>query len=572
VSVRSRTENFDAISLSDSLEGIRNAKKIITTAMNRGNWVLLHYARPTEAAADMLVDVFTLMGQASVNTNFRLIVLCSSVQYLSPSMIAKSKRICIDNLPSVRYSMLHIFHHHSQAIRSATNPRAMKKLAYTGALLLSLFDWRGFIQPIGLNAPFQPSDCIFRDFLETLRAIITVYPTDIPLRNLRRYLEEVTFSFVSDRSDRRVLKSYIQALFIPETTDDGFTALKKSPDSDLWMIPGDVPLSNYIQIVQQLPIFAKTDILGMHTTMTAPIRNWNLSRWALRPFLDYAGTKIPIDKDSCVVRIDNIVMLLPERVGTGDSSHFETVCSKVLISEIDKLNAVLHFVAQRLADATTEVKNGIILADTEQFVNGEVPDEWKRRAEFYCTKQITKFTSHLIQRHAFLMSWLREGRPRVVDARTIDDLKGFMLAFLSEAALEKEVALEELTYDFQLVSGTVSESDCGFLLTNLYLYGGAIEEDKLTVKEDDQAVAFEQVAGIFCKVVRKVTKTVRFFHCPLYRTAFIDGLNRVQDDTDCGEGESKNFVWECPLITDKSDKRFVDFGTALFCRVPDQFA
>jgi hypothetical protein len=37
--------------------------------------------------------------------------------------------------------------------------------------------------------------------------------------------------------------------------------------------PGDVPMSNFLQTVQQLPLFASTDILAVHPAMGAPIRN-----------------------------------------------------------------------------------------------------------------------------------------------------------------------------------------------------------------------------------------------------------------------------------------------------------
>jgi hypothetical protein len=57
-------------------------------------------------------------------------------------MIARSKRIHVESFPSIRFAML-------QMIRTATNPRAMKKLAYIVALLLAIVGYRGFLRPVG---------------------------------------------------------------------------------------------------------------------------------------------------------------------------------------------------------------------------------------------------------------------------------------------------------------------------------------------------------------------------------------------------------------------------------------
>lgn len=172
ITMRCRHENFDAISLSDDLEVIRNVRKMLITALNRGNWMLLHYSRPNKSAADMLVDVFTQMSTTSVNTNFRLIIMCSTTKYLSSSMISKSKRVCVDTFPSIRNTMLSAYHHHNSIIKSITNPKAMKKLSYACAILIASLNYRSFIQPFGFNYRVYTSDMFFREFVELTRLLL----------------------------------------------------------------------------------------------------------------------------------------------------------------------------------------------------------------------------------------------------------------------------------------------------------------------------------------------------------------------------------------------------------------
>lgn len=172
ITMRCRHENFDAISLSDDLEVIRNVRKMLVTALNRGNWVLIHYSKPNRSAADMLVDVFTQMTTTSVNTNFRLIILCSTIKYLSPLMISKSKRINVDTFPSIRNTMLSAYHHHNSCVKSTLNSKAMKKISYACAILIASLNYRSFVQPFGFNYKIYTQDMIFREFVENIRSIL----------------------------------------------------------------------------------------------------------------------------------------------------------------------------------------------------------------------------------------------------------------------------------------------------------------------------------------------------------------------------------------------------------------
>jgi hypothetical protein len=193
IGLRCKHENLDSISLCDDVDLVKSTHKVISTAMNRGNWVILHYARPSRYAASMLADVFTQMT-TSVNTNFRLIIIASSLECLPRSMLARSKRVNIETFPNVRNLMLELFHH-SVSIRSTTNSRAMKKLA---CACCSRSSASGALEPVGFSSDVRPSDLIFRDVIDQLQLIIDTNPNDIALGNLRLQLQRVVWSGVAD--------------------------------------------------------------------------------------------------------------------------------------------------------------------------------------------------------------------------------------------------------------------------------------------------------------------------------------------------------------------------------------
>ena len=570
VTLRCRTDNFDTVSLSTDLEVIRSTKKIIVTALNRGNWVLVHYAKPTHAAGDMLADVFSQMTSTSVNTNFRLIILCSSMKYLSPSMILKSKRINVEEFPSIRHTMAEMFNHFNSNIRSSTNPKAMKKLAYTSALMLSILNYRRTVEPSGLNCPIRPSDVTFRDLLECLRAMVDGSPGDVPFTNIIQYLHDVIFAYVPDVYDKRVVKSYLDTLMVPDALEDGFSAAKGSSEASKWAIPTDGPMSNYMQIVQQLPIFPSTDVLQMSPQMSDQIRNWNLSQWIVRPFLAYIPPREKVDDAAGgpLEKLDNMLMLLPEKITLSDEAKFETPIAKALLNEIDKLNTVLLLMRKTLTDASEEVKAKIITKETESLIKGIVPDDWKHAANYVCGNTISRFTSHLIQRHSLIMKWLQEGKPDVIDASLFDDLRSFMMAMLSEVALARKEPVDSLTYDFSITSQVVDVPEPGFLLTNVNVVGCELTNGGICLPDPTKPTKIMN-ATLICKITTKQERDGKFFTCPLYRTALVPNVNALKPTTQT-EGISDNLVWALELPTETSPQALTTHGASMYCRLPDQ--
>lgn len=573
VQLRCRHENFDAISLSDDIELIRNTRKILMTALNRGNWVLVHYSQPSKASADMLVDVFTQMTSTSVNTNFRLIVVCNSIKYLSPSMVSKSKRVNVEVFPSIRNSMLTLFHHHNASIRSATNPRSMKKLSYATALLISMAGYRGFLDPLGFNDYIRPGDMIFKDYLETLRTIIDSHPNDIPLRNARNHLDEIIFSQICDPYDKRKLRSLFQSMFVQEIFDDGFSIIKGSEEAEKLVIPPDAPISNYTQIIQQIPLFADVDILMMNHENAAPIRSWNLSRLVMRPFLKCISSSSRADSGSISMKIENMLMLLPEKIGTGDEEKYKGILEAILLNEVELLNKVISFIRYRLDVISEELKQNIITEEAIAIGKEDVPESWRGINHNSFTAKTGKLASHLIEKHTILMKWLQDGLPTIIDLRLIDNVKGLFEGIVNRYSLEHDGSCDSYALEFNFHDPAVPIPEGTILFTNLSLMCGGIHENMLSLTEQERLPTFQTVPGLLCKIGRKmVNRTGRFYQCPLYKCAIVETLNAKWADRDIYEGESTNYVCDIVLPTDTDTREWIGYGTCLFCRLPDQFS
>jgi hypothetical protein len=272
------------------------------------------------------------------------------------------------------------------------------------------------------------------------------------------------------------------------------------------------------------------------------------------------------------VKTDSIFMLLPDKIGNPHNQEYNTMCGQCLLTEIERLNAFLRFLASKLADAMQQAKDGTPDLDTQMFVKGQVPLSWKKVSGYYWTDAVPKITSHLIQRNTFLLAWMRE-RPQIIDARAIDDLRSFMFAFLSDTAVSKGAPENGVIYEFSIVEQSTEVPPDAFGLKGVYMVAGGIENGKLSLPPEEGATS-QKLPLLLCKVVEKAedVEEEQLFKCPLYRTAFVNELNMNEEDFELSEAEFDNFVWEVALATDEPEIDFILTGTALFCRVPDQIA
>ena len=138
----------------------------------------------------------------------------------------------------------------------------MQRLSYVAVLLVAIMRYRSFIQPHGMNQIIQPSDVTCRELVEDLRVAIEKCPENIPFTEVRKRIETVAFAHILERHDRRVVRTYIRYLFAPEAPEDGFYTVSGKADTEKWNIRPNLRIPNCPSIVQQLSIFACTDIFG----------------------------------------------------------------------------------------------------------------------------------------------------------------------------------------------------------------------------------------------------------------------------------------------------------------------
>ena len=499
INLRSRHESFDSVSLSDDLDVIRNSRKMLVTASNRGNWVLVHYSKPNKPAADMLTDVYHHITNNSVNTNFRLIIICSTIKYLSPTLLLNSKRVNADKFPSIRNSLLSYYHHHNAIIKSQNNPQIMRKLTYATGLLMASVNFRNFIHPIGYNFSIHENDILFKEFVDILHFALDSDLKEIPLRSIRSFIQYVLFPGVSDRYDQNVIRLQISKLFVPDILNDNFSPCKGTTEEEKWVFPsGELPLSNYPQIIQHLPYVTSTKILHMNFSVSMPLMYWNLSRSILKPFLKYnkiLNQPPPIEPKKVLARIENLIMIIPDKIPTIEHSKFNDFIGLILLEEIDHFNQNIQFLRDSLEDISNQLKEGLVTSDARLLAYGIVPKFWKTYSKYFSTNSASNFLNRFSDKHTFLTNWLNDEKlPQIIDVSLIDNIKSLLTYYLVSNATKMENSIDYLTIEFKVMTNyLLQENDAqdGFTLPHALNHESIKELEDLSKLQDDNIEPLE---------------------------------------------------------------------------------
>lgn len=540
IALRNKQESFMSLTLLDNQVDV--VRKLLLECMETGKYLLVHYVRPSLTCAQLLNEVVSLLETNSVHEGFGLMINCHTTEHLGRLLFEASRVIQIECFPSMRHSMLELYHYHAASLKTFDAKPNMKRLAYLTALIYSQLLYRNFLRPIGFNTFSGLSVWGFSDVLSYIRTLFE--ENQLCLKNLCEMLDLTVFGArVPEINDREKVRTMIGSMITPDCLEDHFVMIDPaSPEVDKWFIPRDTSLAIYQQRIQRLPVFATTDILLMSHDSSMTLRNWNLSRYFAKAFVKLHKADPPKLDGGPEAKLR---VQLPVKIDSCDEPDV-TPLVHFWNSEINIFNEFITSIQQDL--------NGRV----PELYRGEIPRKWQR---YHNTHALTDFVQHLKARRAFLVACSKEVEPRIIDSTMVYNPAGFMHAYLATQAFKKSGAVSLVTYEFEFVEEVTS----GFGISGLYMGNGDIV-DGLLVKSDKP---YNRLPILQCKVVMKEIRTVKLFMCPMYVTVFESDIvpeGRKAIDVN----ETENFVWEVPLQSEQMERMWILNGTCIYWQMPSQ--
>ncbi|OHT02076.1 Dynein heavy chain family protein [Tritrichomonas foetus] len=523
--MRNRNDSYVMFTLSEDLSNSNQISQMIS----HGFWVALIYNTPSIKIAGFISD---LVSHATSAT--KLILIAQSIEYIPDNLINRASLFYFNDFASIRLQMMQIFQHYQNSIRSSVDPTLMKKMVYIISLLYSLINFRDFISPIGFTEFNMIPEIYMKEIIDSLRSVIDSDHHELFSRNLRDYLFDTAFGGnCLDTFDRRKLRLHIYQVF--SKIDNVQFVDSTSNEEQVWAVPPDAPIGNYVHFFEKYPIVTTTDILLMDRKIASYFENWNLGRLFIKPFFSLAGIK---NNDTEIINV-----AVPSTIQIRIDSKMNTAEGLVVRNEINLFNQVI-----------VEMKN--------TKTTRKVPERWKELAGYSESGDMVEFVQFLQHKK----NQLEKMPCQEIDVRYFRDLKGLLLAHMHDYALKFNQTVDVIDYEFR--SGPPGLMS--LLLKNLVLVGAKYESGIISPTKE-RSVPFTTLPPLYANITAKTPRAQKTFMCPMFRNlpsaefALSSDLKRTDGDTD-------NFIWYMPTKTSANDKYLVANSVSIVCQVPNVFS
>jgi hypothetical protein len=429
---------------------------------------------------------------------------------------------------------------------------------YAISLTVSAITYRNFMEPTSFELEVRPSDFAFTDLLDIL-------PISVDhIQNIRNQMGELLLAPIPNKIDRDTVAAHFSTILADNVLSPGFSVAPKSKERDRWLI-----LSNANLKLAELPFFASTDVLQMNASV---LRNWNLAILMTRPFIIYENFHSQFEKEEVMQHIQQFEMVLPHRIGTGNSERFQDSIGRFLLSEIESFNEFLAFLKRELSRFRTEWAS----RDALTFAEGQIPRRWRRASGLWTTRNIEALESYLIARQSQVRKWLTQGKPTDCDMRLVDDPRFMLESFHVHCALHLG---EEVTYNFRIVEEHPEVQDNTLYLTGIRLVAGEVVSDPegslVMVNDPMNRSPVRTVMWLVCRIVTLKEAgdgSKGVISLPLYKRMITKAMDMDYGEAKIVDGQSSNLVWMIDVPTSCTRTEVLLNGTCMFCQMTDQLA
>lgn len=122
-----------------------------------------------------------------------------------------------------------------------------------------------------------------------------------------------------------------------------------------------------------------------------------------------------------------------------------------------------------------------------RILNGQVPKNWEKVA-YLSLKPLSSWYADLIERVAFMDSWLKDGQPNAFWISGFFFPQGFMTGCLQTHARQYKIAIDKLSFSFQVLleeepSEIEEAPEDGVLIYGLYMDGARWDREKQMIND-----------------------------------------------------------------------------------------
>jgi dynein heavy chain len=405
-------ERFNYISLGQGQAP--KATKLIQEGIKNGTWVFLANCHLSISYMPSLDKIIEGIGAENPHPDFRIWLSSSPHPQFPISILQSGLKMTTEPPKGIKANLTRLFTAilSEDSFKRCVKADTYRPLVFALCFFHSILLERKKFLTLGWNVVCDFNDSDF-DICENLTVVLLEEYQEIPWEALKYLIAEANYGGrVTDDWDRRILRSYINALFTEDAVN--IPQFKLSSHS-AYYIPECTGIQSYRDYIHNLPSGDKPELFGQHPNadIASQIResdNILDTLFSLQPQISIAGSMSKEDK------VLGIALDLSKRVPElldyettynnlkGDMSPFNVV----LLQEIKRYNNLLTIMKNSLENMEKGIKGIVVMtADLEETFNsifeGKVPKTWN--STYSSLKPLAAWIRDLVQRIDHFSDW-----------------------------------------------------------------------------------------------------------------------------------------------------------------------